>query len=233
MNENERIAEAEGLDLIELIRSLWLNKVLIIILVLIGAAGMFVKTKYFTKDMYSSNGILYVSNKNEQLQQSDKPRNITASDIDSSRQLSVTYMEILQTRDFLDEVANDCGNKYTWGQIANMTTIASVNETELLLISVKSENKDDTQMIVKSILQKAPEKLQSIFESGEVKLVNSATAPQTIAKPVTKNTIIGALAGLILGVLYVVLRNFFDTKVRSAEDVAKRYNVSVLGELAD
>ena len=232
MNENERIAEAEGLDLIELIRSLWLNKVLIILLVIIGATGMFVKTKYFTKVMYVSNGTIYVSNKTEQ-QQVEKPKNITASDIDSSRQLSVTYMEILQTQSFLQEVSDDCGGKYSWAQIGGMTTIASVNETELLLISVKSEVMEDSKMIVESILKNAPDKLKGIFESGEVKIVDPATPPKPIPKPVTKNTIIGALAGLILGVLIVVIRNFFDTKVRSAEDVAKRYNVSILGELAD
>lgn len=232
MNENERFAEAEGLDLLELLRNVWLNKVLIIILVLIGAASIFVKTMFFTKDTYASSCVIYVSNINGQMLQADKQR-ITASDIDSSRQLTITYMEILQTPEFLSEVAADCGNTYTWRQIANMTTMASVNETELLLIQVKADNPDDAKRIVTAIMRKAPGKLENIFEGGEVKIVNNATNAERVSKQVVKRTIIGALIGLIIGVLIVALKKFFDTKVRSAEDVSKRYNVSILGELAD
>ena len=232
MNDNERIAEAEGLDLIELLRSIWLSRWLIIVLVLIGATGMYVKTQYFTKDYYTSNGILYVSNKNEQLTETKK--NISSSDINTSRELSVTYMEILRTSSFLEEVAKEYGGKYSWGQIAGMLTIASVNETELLLVSVRAGDPTDAYNIATTILNKAPDKLKSVFKSGEVEIVDPPRMPRGAnAKGTNKSTFIGALAGFVLGVVIVVLKNFFDTKVRKAEDVAKRYNVSILGELGD
>ncbi len=232
MNDNERITETESIDLLELLRNIWLNKVLIIILVLLGAAGLFAKTHYFTKDLFTSSGILYVSNKADQV--SETKKNISASDIDSSRQLSITYMEILQTPSFLEDVANDCGGKYTWRQVADMTTIASVNETELLFVSVKAENPADAYNIANSILKKAPDKLISIYKSGEVEIVDPPRMPGgPNSKGTAKNTLIGAFAGLIIGILIVVLKNFFDTKVRNAEDVAKRYGVSILGELSD
>ena len=41
----------------------------------------------------------------------------------------------------------------------------------------------------------------------------------------------GAILGLVLGMAIVVVVNLFDTKVHKAEDVAKRYSVSILGEI--
>lgn len=220
--------EEKEINLLEILGAVWQRKVVLILLAIIIGALAFVKVNYFTEDKYSSSGTLYVSNIS-----SDVDTNkLSSSDIASSRELSETYKEILNTRSFLNEVATVVGGEYSWAEIKSMLTISSVNETELLSISVVSKDPKDSYAIAQAILEKAPGKLISVFSSGQVTVVDEAVFEKNpVDKGAVKYTVLGALAGIVLGVIIVLLFHFFDNKVHKGDDVAKRYSVSILGEL--
>lgn len=245
MNSNEQsVYDKESIDLVEILQLFWRHKLIIIVLVILAASFMFIRTSYFTSDVYTSNGILYVSNKSEDnLSTETGAGSIKRSDIDTSRALSATYMELLRTRSFLEDVANDYKSKYkkdvpdnkkgsySWRQISNMSIVASVNDTELLLVSVSAPDPNDAYAIAASFVEKAPQKLLSVYKSGEVYTVDEPRIP---SRPNSKNTVqqtfIGALVGLLIGLAFVFIRNFFDNRVHSSEDVLKRYDITILGE---
>ncbi len=220
--------EEKEINLLEILSAIWQRKVVLILLAIIIGALVFVKVNYFTEDRYASKGTLYVSNIS-----SDVDTNkLSQSDIISSRELSATYKEILNTRSFLNEVATVVGGEYSWAEIKSMLTISSVNETELLSISVVSKDPKDSYAIAQAILEKAPGKLISVFSSGQVTVVDEAVFEKNpVDKGAVKYTVLGALAGIVLGVIIVLLFHFFDNKVHKSDDVAKRYSVSILGEL--
>ena len=220
--------EEKEINLLEILGAVWQRKVVLILLAIIIGALAFVKVNYFTEDLYTSRGTLYVSNISSDVDTSK----LSSSDITSSRELSETYKEILNTRSFLNEVATVVGGEYSWAEIKSMLTISSVNETELLSISVVSKDPKDSYAIAQAILEKAPGKLISVFSSGQVTVVDEAVFEKNpVDKGAVKYTILGALAGIVLGVIIVLLFHFFDNKVHKGDDVAKRYSVSILGEL--
>lgn len=220
--------EEKEINLLEILGAIWQRKAVLILLAIIIGALAFVKVNYFTEDMYTSRGTLYVSN----ISSDANTNKLSQSDIMSSRELSETYKEILNTRSFLNEVATVVGDKYSWAEIKSMLTISSVNETELLSISVVSKDPKDSYSIAQAILEKAPGKLISVFSSGQVTVVDEAVyQKEPIDKGVFKYTALGALAGVVLGVIIVFLFHFFDNKVHKSDDIAKRYKVSILGEL--
>ena len=71
----------KDLDIEDIARILWNNKIIIIILSVIVSLSVFVKLKYFTKDQFSANCVLYVSNKDEKT----TTQIIEKSDIDTYR----------------------------------------------------------------------------------------------------------------------------------------------------
>ena len=221
--------EEKEMNLLEILGAVWQRKIVVIILAVIVAALAYVKVSYFTEPTYSAKGTLYVSNIS-----SDVTTNkLSTSDIQSARELSATYREILYTRSFLNEVSTAINGEYNWAEIKRMISISSVNETELLSISVVSENPKVSYMIAQTILEKAPGKLTSVFSSGQVTVVDEAVYDtKPIDKGIAKNTIIGLFAGVVLGVVIALFFHFFDNKVHKGEDIAKRYGVSVLGELS-
>ena len=220
--------EEKEINLLEILGAIWQRKAVLILLAIIIGALAFVKVNYFTEDMYTSRGTLYVSN----ISSDANTNKLSQSDIMSSRELSETYKEILNTRSFLNEVATVVGDKYSWAEIKSMLTISSINETELLSISVVSKDPKDSYSIAQAILEKAPGKLISVFSSGQVTVVDEAVyQKEPIDKGVFKYTALGALAGVVLGAIIVFLFHFFDNKVHKSDDIAKRYKVSILGEL--
>lgn len=223
MNENEK-----ELAVTDILNIMWLNKFLIITLACLVATGFLVQTVYFSEPQYTADGMLYISNKNDIITQEE----IQKSDIDTSRTLSYTYIEILQSRSFLTEVSEAVGGAYSWKEIKSMVSISSVNETELLKVSVKTNHSEDSCNIARAILDKAPNKLNSVLNGGMVEIVDHIDKEATLVdKGVAKKTVLGFVIGAFAGAVIAFLRNLFDKKVHKGEDVAKRYDVSILGSL--
>ena len=216
------------IDLLEIAKSLWAYKFMLIALAVVVAVLAVVRVEFFTKDQYVATGMLYVSNK----QEVEEDEKVSQQDINTAKSMSATYREILKTRAFLGEISEEIGGKYSWSKIKSMTSIYAVNNTELMEVSVVANSPHDAYLIADSIVKNAPEKLGSIFENGLIKIVDDVVVPsKPIGKGTAKQGVMGAILGLVLGMAIVVVVNLFDTKVHKAEDVAKRYSVSILGEI--
>ncbi len=221
--------QTKDLAVTDILRMLWASKFLIIALACLVATMFLVQTVYFSEPQYMADGMLYVKNRTE----ANIEGVIQGSDISTSRSLSNTYIEILKSRSFLTDVSEALGGKYTWKQIKSMLTVSSVNETELLTISVKTNNAEDSGAIARAIMEKAPDKLQSVLNGGGVEIIDSANNTGTLVDPgTTRKTVLGGALGAFLGSAIAFLRNLFDKKVHKGEDVAKRYNVSILGNIS-
>lgn len=222
------IKNNDYIDLLEIVKSVWVYKFMLIALAVVIAMLSVVKVEFFTKDRYVAYGVVYVSN--GQTVEADV---VSGQAIDTARTMVETCREILKTRTFLTEISLETGGKYSWSQIKNMTSISSVNETELMRISVTAYSPEDAYTIANSIVNNAPDRLVSVFKSGTAEIIDEVIAP---GGPVDKGTVgeaaKGAILGLFIGLAIIVVINLFDTKVHKGEDVAARYKVSILGEIA-
>lgn len=233
MTEKEKDKETLediSFDAIDILQIFWKHKAVIIVLSILAAAIMFSKTAFFTENQYTSYGILHVSNKSDEQETVDS---IQKSDLDTSKSLSTTYMEILKTRIFLKEVSVAVDGKYTGKEIGEALSISTINDTELLKIEVTTCDPDDSYWIAKTIVEKAPQKLISVYKSGEVEIVDPPVySKEPDGKGYFKYTLIGFVVGFVLGCGYAFVCDMLDNKIHKGEDVSKRFGVSVLGETA-
>ena len=233
MNEKKPtgpVNNKQTIDLLELWEIFWTRKILIILCAFVAVVLAVVKITFFTADVYNANGILYVSNHSNEVAQSENI--VYGSDINTARLMTTTYVEILSTRSFLTDVSNIAGGEYSWGQIRRMMSISSLNDTELLRVNVNSDSPESAWKITNAILNQAKYKLGEVFAGGEVTVVEYAVVP---AAPNGKNSsrtlMMALLAGIAIGCAIAFLLDYFDTKIRRSDDVAKRYNISILGEI--
>lgn len=217
------------IDLMEIARRIWLHKFLLIALAVVMAVLAAVRVEFFTDDKYVASGVVYVSNKG--VQEADEE--ISLNDIDTAKSMTETCREILGMRTFLARVSEDIDNEFSWSQIKAMTSVSSLNETELMVISAVADDPNDAYLVAESMVRNAPQTLGNVFKNGSVEIIDEVVLP---SGPVSKGTAgeaaKGAILGLFIGVAIIVIMNLFDTKIHKSEDVAKRYNVSVLGEIA-
>lgn len=229
MNNNDSSKEFQReIDLIEVLSTMWKFKWFLVVFAVVGILAAFIKVSYFTKDTYTTSGVLFVSNKNEA-----SLTTVQVSDINAARIAGTTYVEILKFTSFLEEVSQALGGEYTAKQLNGMISVSSVNDTELMRVTVTAPTAEGAYKVATVFLDKAPDRLKSIYKSGDVELADPARMPLAANdKKLISNLFIGALFGIVLCAVLIFIYKFFDTKVRRGEDAAKRYQIPLLGEIA-
>ncbi len=216
------------IDLKDIMRAMWAYKWLIALIVILAVTVTVVNLRYFTPDTYTASGIIYVSGKNSRNTDDD----VVKSDIDAARTLSTTYIETLKIRSFLMGVSDEIEGKYSWEEIKHMMSISAVNETELLAVKVTANSDQDAYELADAILKLAPKKLEEVTEGGSIRIVDEVLLPDKANdKGAIRMLLVSIVIGVVLAGALIFFVTFFDTKVHRGEDVEKRYQVSILGNL--
>lgn len=204
------------------LRKWWILALSAIIL----CVSAFFYAQFIVTPLYRTDGTLYVNARRTQTS------DVSGANIVASQQLATTYKEILKRRTFLAQVAEDVGNKYSVGQLSSMITMSPLNETEIMEIKVTGEVPEDVYAICHSVLTHAPDELIRVVNAGSVKILDDGQIPKSPYSPNVKNyTMVGFLLGLVLGALIVFCIEFFDTRVKSRDDIVNRYKEPLLGEI--
>lgn len=99
-------------------------------------------------------------------------------------------------------------------------------------ITVTTNNPTLSCRVVKNIVKAFKKEMMSDLGLSSVAIVNEAQVNTTPVSPdVKKNTLIGTLIGLVLSVLYFVLRFLFYKHLRNAEEAETFLGVDVLAEI--
>lgn len=217
----------EQLNLIKILDILLARWTIVLLCAVLVGVFTFLYSEVLIAPVYSSSATLYVNSVKQQ--SSD---DVTMTNITTSRQLVLTYSEILKTRTFLSVIADELGGKYSVGQLRGMISISSVNETEILSLTVKGTDADDVYRITKSVVKNAPDELIRVVEAGSVKILDNASETKTPISPnIRRNTFMGVLVGILLGVFIVVVLELFDTRIKDGETISGKYEEPLLGEI--
>lgn len=210
---------SEVFDLV--IRRLWI----IIVCVTITTAASYTYSAFFVKPEYMSSGTLYVRNVEEV-----QDTRVDVNEINASKTLVNTYIEILRSDRFTSIIAEDVDLGYTAAGIRSMLSMNALNNTEILKISVTSENPNHTAKIVNSILEHADDEIIRIVKAGSVEVIDTGKIPVKPVSPnVPLNTVSGAILGGVISMLIIILIHIMDVSVRGEEDVTEKYDIPVLG----
>ena len=215
----------ESLTIQQIFRVLLKKWWIILISVIVCGSVAFAYSTYVVAPQYTSIGTLIVNNK-----QSKEATAININDINASQKLVNTYAIILKSNAFVNRVKEKINLDYTVSQIQSMVTYSSVNNTEVLAVSVVSENPEHSAVIAETVLDLATEEIGKYAEVGSVKILDHANLPVSPSSPnIPLNTLIGILLGAILSVLMIFVTEMMDTRIKSADDLGDRYSLPVLG----
>lgn len=187
----------------------------------------FVYSEVFISPVYSSTATLYVNSSREITNDE-----ISQTNMNSSRRLVMTYTEILKGRTFLGKVADDLNDKYTVGELKGMIKMDSLNDTEILSVTVSGTDADDVYRITKSVIKYAPDELIRVVEAGSVKVLDDASETKTPISPnIRQNTFIGIFIGIVIGAFIVIVLELFDTRIKNGDEISQKYKEPLLGEI--
>lgn len=192
--------------------------VMILAMVIFGGIA-FGYTYQFVTPMYQSDAKLYVN-----ATASIGSVSISATDVGAGSDLIETYTVILQTRDTLQEIIDytECG--YSQGQLSSMISASAVGSTDIMNIVVTNEDPIMAEKIASSIAKILPDKISEIIDGTSVRVVDTAIVPSYPVSPnYTNNVAKGAMLGLALSGLILVLRLLLETKITSMDYLKDTY----------
>lgn len=197
---------------------------ILISVILCGSVG-YAYSAYVIPPEYTSIGTLIVNNK-----QSAETASININDLNASQRLVSTYAIILRSNAFVNRVKEIVDLDYTVSQIQNMVSYTSVNNTEVLAVSVVCGNPEHAAVIGEAILELATEEIEKYAEVGSVRIIDHASLPVSPSAPnIPLNTLIGILLGAVISVLAIFIVEMLDTRIKSADDLNAKYDLPILG----
>ena len=158
----------EELDIRQIFSYLKRHFWLIVSIVLVAASLSLTVTYFFITPQYEASATLYVFNNSNR-----SDTTISSSDITTSQKLIATYSVIMQCDNVINKVIETTGLEYTPEQIRRMFSGSSVNNTEVMKITIKSEDPVDAMIIANAFIDVAPEEILRVIKAGAVEILES------------------------------------------------------------
>ena len=191
-------------------------------------AGLFIAflyTKIIINPSYTASVQLYVI-------PNDSEASVNLNELNYAQKVVATYINFLNTNVFYEKIQNDTMLDYSPNQIRNMTSIKSVNNTEIFKISVTSLSAKDSYSLAESMERMAPQLIRSIKPSARISVVDPVKFPNKPSGPnVLKNTFVGGIFSLLAAVIVMFLVEIFDINIKNKEDLIASYQLPVLAEI--
>ena len=190
----------------------------IVIIVIIGN----VYTIITRVPMYQSNTtIVLVGESKKEYSQSDSLLN---------QNLIGTYSEIITSRKVLQQVIDNLKLKMTVDELSKNITTSSVEDTEIIRITVNNEKKKMAVKIADEVASVFSEEIQDIYNLENVAIIDKAeVAKEPYNINYVKDNVIYLMIGVVLSFGVVFVMYYFDTTIKSSEIVEEKLGLTVIG----
>lgn len=161
----------------------------------------------------------------------EKDKDMMAQQVQSNIQLVNTYSEILKSPRILDEVAKD-HKEYSTSQLNKMVSVNTEAESQILNLSVRANSEEKSEKITNDVAKVFKKQIPDIMNVDNVTVLSSADGTVSKVSPKTLVNIVGSLLlGLIVAAIIIALKEIFDKRIRTEEDVEKELEIPVLGSI--
>ncbi|WP_210126366.1 Wzz/FepE/Etk N-terminal domain-containing protein [Staphylococcus sp. GDY8P85P] len=212
------------LDLSKFMNAIKKNWKLIVLLPIILMLISLLVTVFLMKPKYEANTQVLVNQK-------EKNSELMAQEVQSNIQLVNTYSEILKSPRIIEDVAKK-NSKYSAEDIKGMLTVTTQAESQILNVNVKNGSKKDAEKVANDIANVFSDKMPEIMNVDNVSVLSSAKGTASKVSPnLLLNLAIGLILGLIISLIVIVLKEMFDKRIKTEEDIEKELNIPVLGSI--
>lgn len=155
----------------------------------------------------------------------------------AAKDKAANYLALVRSGPVADEIvaANpDLG--MSRGEVQGSLTASLEDSSALIRVSASANTPEKAQALANSSLEATAKVVNDLEGSSTVRVVplDDAGLPVSPSSPnYKKNTLLGALAGLIVIFAVIFLRRQLDVKVRTRDDVTKATTAGILGTLPE
>lgn len=222
--------EYYAIDLLHIVKSLWQRAWVIVLSGLLAAAIGFSVATFMIAPKYSSSIMLYVNNNSVSL--GGTSFSISSSQISAAQSLVKTYVELLNNRTTMEKIIEKADVPYTYRQLSGMITAGPSNDTEVMRVTVVSEDPYEASKIANCIAEVLPVRVSEIIDGASMEVVDSAVPNLgKISPSISRYTAVGLLIGVLLSVVVLVILAMLDDTIHDEEYVLQTYDYPILAKV--
>ena len=197
MNTNDN-ASIE-IDVLYLLRKLWSKKFFIVFVGLLVGTIELLGSVFFMKPKYTSTTRIYVVSRSSDT-------SLTNQDLQAGSYLVNDYKEVITSSEVLSSVIDQEKLSMSVGELSKDIAVTIPTDTRVISIAVTDTDAQRACDIANTVREVAAEKIKAVTKVDDVTTLESATKPSHPSSPnVKKNAAIGALAGVFLAVVGILV----------------------------
>ena len=227
MSQNQGYLEIDIRELFGLLlKKCWI--IILCVIIAAGASGYYSYTRL--TDYYSANATIFLGKEATE-------GTIGLGTISLNNQLMSDYMSLINSRLVADTVVERLDLKIPGQAIQYAINAYSNNSdakvlTRMFTISYQSADPVQAADIVNTTCDVVIEKAKEIFGVDNAQVVDTALVPQyPIGPNRNKNIMIAALAGAVLGIIFIFSIEFLDRTFKKPRDIERVLGLTVLGTI--
>ena len=193
----------------------------------VGVVFGAVYTIFFKTPLYNSytTMVLTTNNENTNINQS-----ITQSDITLNKNLISNYRVIMKSHSILNQVINNLNLNMTTDELKKMVNITTEDDTEIIRISVNGTDKEIAKDVANEIARVFSNDVARYYSIKNVAIVDYAEAsnnPYNIS--LLKTVVLAMLIGVVLSCAVIFVMFYFDTTIKSTDEIETKIGLPTLG----
>ena len=215
------------IDVLYLLRKLWSKKFFIVFVGLLVGTIALLGSVFFMKPKYTSTTRIYVVSRSSDT-------SLTNQDLQAGSYLVNDYKEVITSSEVLSSVIDQEKLSMSVGELSKDIAVTIPTDTRVISIAVTDTDAQRACDIANTVREVAAEKIKAVTKVDDVTTLESATKPNHPSSPnVKKNAAIGALAGVFLAVVGILVAEVLDDRVRRPEDIEEALGMTLLGVVPD
>lgn len=229
-NDINVLEEQEGISLQELFRIVWNNIALILIITMWVLVIGVVYTFSIVQPKYTANSSLMVQVDVESSGTNEQSAIVIANN------LMGTYKEFIVSNRVLESVKEDIPelSSTSLTSLKNSISISITSQILIIYISVVDSSPELAQEIANTLVENSIEIANDpespfVLLQNKLKILDVAKLPTSPSSPnKTLNVIISGLLGGILALGVVFVKEFFNNKYKTVDELERHLNIKVL-----
>ena len=224
MGDNKEIV----FDLTVLLKAIKKNILPLILATVIFGVGSFFGTQYLMEKQYKASAMIIVNNK------ASEASGFNSAEIVAAQDLASVYSIIIKSDTVIDKVIKNLKLNMTYEQLVGAITVTPVNSTQVIQISMVGNNASDCKDIVAEVVKVAKPIISDTVETGSVKDISKASIANNgnpVGPSAVKNSVLAAFLGFALVMMIFIVKEFFNKKFKSEDDIDSVLNLPVIGTI--
>ena len=212
------------IDLVEVFFTLVHSWRALILGALFGAVLLAAVHVFFIKPSFEASTELYITSNDSM---------ISLQDLQIGTQVAEDYRQIIKSRFVLNQVIEAMQLDMSYDRLNSMVTVTNPNNTHIIKTAVRSGDLALSRDIANELLSISIERIYQVVGTNEPSVIDysEANAVEDVSISFRKFVLIGALVGLLLVAVIVIIRMVMNSTIRTEDDVEKYLGMTVLSAI--